>query len=181
MTRVLAFDPGESTGWALFSYADRAPAELIDQGVIPDGVDGFIKWARSMPGHDLLVYAETIVYEDFVIDGTITGSWSSETIGALKALYAVANKQDEGHKLVKQTRQDKASLFGHKAKTTELRQTERFNWLRDRGFIGVSHELDAITHALFYIKRQGHVPTIKRYWTEWEWLDDTKTTSIRTL
>lgn len=171
LTRVLAFDPGESTGWALFSYADRAPAELIDQGVIPNGVDGFIKLDPIA-----LVLADAVVYEDFVIDGTITGSWSSEVIGALKYMMY---REAEGTKLVKQTRMDKGALFGHKAKTIPKRQTERFNWLRDRGFSGVSHELDAITHALFYIKKQEHVPTIRRYWTDWEWLDDTKTTSIR--
>lgn len=104
---------------------------------------------------------DVVIYEDFVIDGTLTGSWSSEVIGALKCMMY---HEAADVPLVKQTRQNKASLFGHKAKTTEKREVERFNWLRDRGFSGVSHELDAITHALFYIKKQEHVPTIKKYW-----------------
>lgn len=165
MTNVLALDPGESTGWAWLHFNNTLHAEVLHQGVIPNGVDGFMI-ATVMPDEFFrtLMAADIIVYEDFVIDGTITGSWASETIGALK-MYQFANGTGP---LVRQTRMDKASLFGHTAKDTQKRQTERFNWLRARGFAGVSHELDAITHALVYIKRQDHVPTIKKYWTDFK-------------
>lgn len=163
MPIVLALDPGLSTGWAAFTYDHETPATLVGQGVIPDGVEGYMR-ATAEPAlfHHWNWVSLVTVYEDFVIDGTITGSWASETIGAMK-MY----QWEKGTApLVKQTRMDKASLFGHKAKTTQKRETERFNWLRARGFDGVSHELDAITHALVYIKRQDHVPTIRKYWTD---------------
>ena len=145
----------------LFNYGGTLPAHVMLQGVIPNGVDGFMV-STVMPDEFFraLMAADIVVYEDFEIDGTITGSWASETIGALKMhLFAMTRPAP-----VRQTRRDKATLFGQKAPTTEKRQTERFNWLRDRGFEGVSHELDAITHALVYIKRQGHKPTIDKYW-----------------
>lgn len=134
--------------------------------MIGDGEQGFIDSlvTNRRTFHHHLWIAKVVVYEDFAIDGTITGSWSSEVIGALKMYQA----QNSTAPLVKQTRQNKAALFGHQAEDTQKRETERFNWLRERGFDGQSHELDAITHALFYIKKRAlHVPTIKKYWTDW--------------
>lgn len=139
--RVLALDPGEMTGWAYF-----IDGILISCGVIIGGRNGFIEWAKTqMPEHDVLVVESFIVEPSFV--GTAD---ASEVIGAAFALSDAPVKRE-------QLRSAKSTLI----KGT---QTERFEWLRSKGFTGMTHELDAITHALLYFRAIGHKPTFKLYW-----------------
>jgi hypothetical protein len=164
----LALDPGKSTGWAEFTWGKHTqidpkldtPFSVLAQGVISEGVDGFIRWFSD----DLFdpSYYDVVIYEDFVIDGTVTGSWASEVIGALKMQSYNGGATS---RIVRQTRQDKATIIGNRGgTTTQQREKIRFDWLREQGFTGVSHELDAITHGLVYVKRQLHEPTLKRFW-----------------
>lgn len=145
---ILAIDPGLSTGWALFHGATP-----FKQGVIPNGVRGFKEWWNSCerPSHDVLVI------EDFIVEPSYVGiAWASEVKGAaIMATNAM---------VVIQKRSDKATLFGQKKKG-QAGETERFNWLRERGFSGASHELDAITHVLVYLKRQKNRLALSKYWS----------------
>lgn len=139
--RILGLDPGQSTGWALF-LAEK----LIASGVITGGRDGFIEWAKTeMPQHDVLVVESFIVERDFV-----GRSDASEVIGAAFALSDAPIKRE-------QLRSAKSTLINGT-------QTQRFAWLREQGFEGVSHALDAITHVLLYLKAIGHKPAYWRYW-----------------
>lgn len=146
----LGLDPGLSTGYAIAYWSDLHPLEIVEQGVIKDGCDGFIDWFKSR------AIPETVVAERFVIDGTMTGVWSPQIEGAIKALHS-------GTK-VWQLRSDKATLFNQKLKG-DKGQTERFEWLRDRGFEGKSHSLDAQTHLLVLAKRMKSQPTLRKYFT----------------
>lgn len=139
--RVLALDPGKMTGWAYF-----IDGILISCGVIIDGRNGFIEWAKTqMPEHDVLVVESFIVEPSFV--GTAD---ASEVIGAAFALSDAPAKREQ--------------LRSAKATLVKGDQTKRFNWLRSKGFDGMTHELDAITHALLYYRAVGHKPTFLRYW-----------------
>lgn len=154
MTKVLALDPGLSTGFAISIVTPHAPVLFLKQGVIENGCEGFIDWWTAFYSARIND-VDLIVCERFVIDGTHTGVWSPQIEGALMALAGVP--------IAWQLRSDKALLFGQTFKG-DRGQTERFEWLRERGFTGVSHELDAITHTLFWLKRQGHKPTLRKYW-----------------
>lgn len=138
---ILAIDPGGTTGWALFHGCD-----LIACGEIPGGRNGFKEWAlASMPAHDALVAESFIVEPDFVGRAD-----ASEVIGVAYAL-------------------SKAKVFREQlrsAKATLVRgsETHRFNWLRERGFDGSTHTLDAITHALLYLRAIGDADAVRRYW-----------------
>lgn len=137
----LDLDPGESTGWALF-----VEENLVDCGVITGGRDGFIEWAKTqMPYHDVLVVESFIVQPDFVGRAD-----ASEVIGAAYALSQAPVKREQLRS----------------AKSTLVRgdETKRFNWLRDRGFTGVTHVLDAITHGLLYLRAISHKPAYEKYW-----------------
>ena len=140
--RVLALDPGGTTGWALFNNEN-----LFSAGVIRNGLDGFRAWtALAMPTHTHLVV------EDFVVEpGFVGRPEASEIIGAAFALSPA--------KKYRQLRSQKATLINGT-------EAERFTWLRERGFGGMTHELDAVTHALLFLRRMNHVPTIKKYWYE---------------
>lgn len=144
---VLVLDPGFHTGWSRWLNG-----VLIGQGVIEGGLDGFIAWANShATGCEVLVIEDFIAQPDFV--GRV---WASEVKGAAIALIP-------HDRLVIQKRSDKSSLFGQKFKG-EKGETERFNWLRARGFAGISHELDAITHGLVFYKREEHPAVWPRIW-----------------
>lgn len=142
MATLLALDPGLSTGWAEISYGDHL-ADVVDQGVIPDGVHGFKKWWSNR------TWAQVVSEKFIIAPGTVGEGWSLQVEGALIALY-------DGP-ITFQSRSDKADLVSG----TEV---ERFAWLRSHGFTGSSHELDAITHGLLWLKRQRHQPTIRQYW-----------------
>lgn len=147
---LLSIDPGWSTGWAAFAVMGDE-VRLERQGTIEGGVNGWLAKAGDM------THFNTIVCEDFIVEPAYVGrAWSSEVIGALKAKIAFEN-------VILQSRSDKATLFTQKH-TGDKGETERFAWLRERGFSGTPHELDAITHALVYLKRQRNRAALKQYW-----------------
>jgi len=143
--RILNADPGNTTGWAYF-----VDGELVDQGIIDNGVEGAIEWVMSgrMPEHDLLVLESFIVEPDFV-----GRAFASEVIGVLM----LASRQSGAQHQVFQSRAQKRVVVNGD-------ETYRFNWLRDRGFTGTSHELDAISHGLLRLRLQGNKEIVKRYW-----------------
>lgn len=142
--RVIALDPGETTGWALFF-----DHELINSGEISEGLDGFLEF--NLP------WADVIVVEDFVVEpGFVGRAVASEVIGAV-ALEARRFRPKVW--LLRQSRSDKATITGG-----SLTESQRFEWLRERGFSGSSHELDAITHGLIHLKRRRNRNALKKYW-----------------
>lgn len=141
MMLTLGCDPGESTGLALFR-----DDELLWSKTVTNGVDGFIEWAKTdMPWHNVLILESFIAEKDFV-----GRSFASEVIGAALAISQAQQK-------VFQSRGQKATLIRGSEK-------DRFQWLRNHGFTGTSHELDAITHALLRLRSTGNEAAIKRYW-----------------
>lgn len=149
---ILAFDPGLATGFAVF-----ADEQLIYQETIESGAEGFLKEFPQIY-QDYADLPHVIVIERFIPTEHVRGEdgiHSNRIEGILMALTQT--------KIVWQLRSDKALLFNQKQKLS-AGETERFRWLRDRGFKGNSHELDAITHALVYMKRQQHEPALNKYW-----------------
>ena len=140
MTYMLSLDPGESTGFALWCRSD-----LLRVGTVTHGLQGFDRW--TMPYHEILVV------EDFVCEPDFTGRpVASEVLG-------LAWGRSSALKKVRQARSMKASLFGKNHS-----EAERFAWLRERGFTGNSHELDAITHGLIFMKNNRNRDALRRYW-----------------
>lgn len=136
--RILALDPGGSTGWALFHEEN-----LQACGEVANGVNGFAVW--QMP------HCTHLVIEDFVVDpGFVGRAVGSEVIGA-----AYAN--NPGARIVRQSRGEKGTLPGDT-------EAERFEWLRSLGFEGVSHTLDAVSHALIFLRNKRHPAALKKYW-----------------
>lgn len=138
---ILGLDPGQTSGWALFHGEI-----LIQCGAITGGRNGFIEWAKTeMPPHEVLVV------ESFIVEPSFVGrADASEVIGAAFALSNASIKREQ--------------LRASKATLVKGDQTTRFNWLRARGFTGMTHELDAITHVLLYLKAIGHKGAFYRYW-----------------
>lgn len=154
MTRILALDPGLATGYAYAHFDEFSPLSVYETGVIPGGAFGIVNWlnsGRETPLHT----ADIVVCERFDIDGTITGTWSARVEGVVMA--TLLDRQE----LVFQSRDDKAALL-----PTEPR---RRAWLKERGFtFEATHDMDAITHLIVYLKRIRHFPTLMNYWPDIE-------------
>ena len=151
MVDLMTFDPGWSTGWSAWEI-NRRRIVPIAQGTVEGGVEGFVGAGMRGCGG-----ARMVVYEDFIVEPSYVGrAWSSEVIGAIKTARSVSP-------VSAQLRSDKSTLFTQKH-TGDKGETERFAWLRERGFSGTPHELDAITHALVYLKRQRNRAALKQYW-----------------
>ena len=146
---LFAVDPGWSTGWAMFGVTD-GKVELLTQGTVEGGLEGWVQEVGLYP------IRGAVVCEAFIVEPSYVGrAWSSEVLGAVRLA-----SRDE---FVLQSRSDKATLFTQKH-LGDKGETERFAWLRERGFDGTPHELDAITHALVYLKRQRNRVALKQYW-----------------
>lgn len=140
--RVLAIDPGLKTGVALFD-ADTLKAELLL--IIPNGLTGFQEWVEfgDVPQHDVLV-AESFELEEgsHGIDLTPVG-----IIDYLKSL---------GMPIVWQRRNQRG-----KAKLISVPVLKRAGLYPKRGELKEGHQVAALQHALNYLVRQRHLPTIR--------------------
>lgn len=142
--RILGADPGGTTGLALFVGPD-----LEWTGEAPNAMEGMIEFIRSgeLPDFDAIVLESFIVEPDFV-----GRAHASEVIGVL-----VAHARSIGAEVWFQSRSQKALV----KRGTEA---ERFRWLRSMGYVGSSHVLDAITHALLRLRREKNRDVVQRHW-----------------
>lgn len=152
MTYLWSFDPGLVSGAAIGHYDDDKPYKVLQTWSIPDGLDGFIEWIRTA----VITQTDEVVVERFVIDGTITGVWAPQIEGAIAYLASRT-----GFNITWQLRTDKTML-------TAGDQAKRNAWLKAKVPHGMTtqHERDAVTHALVYLKRKRHLPTLKEFWGE---------------
>jgi hypothetical protein len=148
LTRILALDPGRSTGYCFGSFGEHA-LHIEESGVIEGGTLGFKRWLDAQ-AYVLYDKVDLILSETFVIDGTIAPGDSLQIEGVIMALWP--------GEIVWQSRSDKAALIrGEK---------ERNAWIDER-FSGITtqHTRDAIVHMMVYVaKRLHHRPTIEKYW-----------------
>lgn len=134
MAKLLALDPGDTTGYAIFHYNNDSYS-FIESGTIEDGVVGFIEWGKN----GYLNMFDTIVSEKFIVRPTFVGDVEALKIeGALLAY---------GCSPLFQSASMKRSLY-YQLRT----EKERFDWLRSLGFDGVDHALDAVTHGLLFLR-----------------------------
>lgn len=149
-SKLLALDPGDTTGWAAF-WMDDETFDCEGSGNIHGGVFGFVDW-----WHDFAIPVIntagplTVVSEKFIVrPGFVGDSEALKIEGALAALH--------GKNVRYQMPSQKATLF---PKRTEA---QRFRGLREMSYEGTSHELDAITHALLYLKGRGNRGVLSLY------------------
>lgn len=150
MTYLLSIDPGIATGIALGWYEQQHWYERIDCWIVKGGLDGFMHWYYAdAPGEALMAQW---VSERFVLrDNDFVANTEPLRIeGAMIAL---------GLNPVFQLRTDKALCKDDVLKEHKLWVTGKM----------VNHTdgrdaNDATIHALAYLKKQKHIPTLKQYW-----------------
>ena len=155
---ILSIDPGKQTGIALGIYGDGA-YQLLKVWQVADGLKGFIKWWNKH-GNKVIWFREwadrkpiKLVCEKFVLRSNQFVADTEPLLieGALTALH-------DGE-IVWQLRSDKSLVDDTVLKQHNLWHTgKQVDWkdARDTN--------DAIIHALAYLKKNKHIPTLQKYW-----------------
>lgn len=144
--RVLAIDPGAKSGIALYD----TDTKFLALEIIPNGLAGFQRWwsfhielaAASQMGN------LTIVCESFEVEEGTHGIDLTpvEIIGWLKGLPVVIQWQ-------RRNQRGKASLVSNAV----LKQAGLYP---KRGELKEGHQVEALRHALAYLVKIRHMPTI---------------------
>jgi hypothetical protein len=143
MSSLLSFDPGGTTGIAMFEVSND-DVELVWVKQIERGLRGFLDFHW-----DQLQYMnlDTIVCESFTLREGIYGADLSPVyiIGALEALYPTTE------------------IIYQEPKLKPLCDNDR---LKKMNFYLPSkpHGMDAVRHGLIHLRNSKHLPTLERGW-----------------
>ena len=143
MTRILSFDPGGTTGWALIEY-DENQSTLLDYGQITGGYKGFKEFYLNSRG-----IADIIVCESFSLR-LGHQSVNLEPCYVIGVLYALA---------------DRPVIFYPPSYKVFCDNDA----LKRLGFYikGKQHARDAIRHAVAFLRVEiNHIPTMKKGWPD---------------
>lgn len=148
MKHLVAFDPGQSTGIALGTYSDSEPYTLVDVWQTQNGLTGVLDWLGEHYG----AYDEESVSESFVLRKTpfMPDVEPLRIEGALTVFYP---------DIVWQPPSDK-----HHVPDTILKEHNMWQTGKPLGHVDGRDANDAIIHALTFLKKMRHVPTLKKYW-----------------
>lgn len=143
MTYILAIDPAAEratshTGWVLGQFTDTEPYSRVDGGVIEGGFAGFVANKGK-----LCWFADIVVVEHYVVfnrNGDPT-PLLIEGIVRDKRPDAIAQPASGKNTLVPDTAMKAAGLWSTNGHHHDMREAER--------------------HALVYLIRQRHIPTIR--------------------
>lgn len=130
--RVLAFDPGHTTGWACFDKGQHINHNLVDRGTIKDwhGVDKLIETCKP----DVIVYEIFRLYAHKASFKTWDSFLEVEVIGVIRYLAELNNIPILG-----QTPNDGKHFFDEK----RLKALSLWD--------GTTHVRDATGHALYFL------------------------------
>lgn len=148
MKHLLSFDPGQSTGIAFGTYSDTHPYTLIDVWQTQNGLTGVLEWLDKHYSTD----HEEIVSENFILRKTpfMPDVEPLRIEGALTVFYP---------NIVWQQPSDK-----HHTPDTILKEHGLWQTGKPLGHVDGRDANDAIIHAITFLKKRGHVPTLKKYW-----------------
>jgi len=147
---LLSFDPGKSTGIALGEYFENKAYELKWAWIVHDGVGGLIDWWQNHNG--LNWYDSVVVSERFILrdNGWLADLEAVKIEGALQALC--------DNEIQWQLRTAKSLVPDSVLKENGMWQTGRpMNHSDGRD------ANDALCHAIGWLVRQNHRPTIEAY------------------
>lgn len=143
--RVLAIDPGLKTGVALF---DADAQKIVVSLIIPNGLTGLWNWWDAV-GHSFATSCDAIVVESFELEEGSHGI-DLTPVGIIDWLKAL------GIPIVWQRRMQRG-----KDKLISVPVLKRAGLYPKRGELKEGHQVAALQHALSYLVRQRHLPTIR--------------------
>jgi len=143
MTKILSFDPGGTTGWAVIEY-DEKQSKLIQYGQIAGGYKGFKEFYLNSG-----IEADVIVCESFSLRPGMP-SVNLEPCYVIGVLYALASQEVVMYPPSYKVFCDNDAL-------------------KRLGFyiVGQQHARDAVRHAVAYLRvKENHIPTMKAGWPD---------------
>jgi hypothetical protein len=144
MIQLLSFDPGGTTGVAYGEYDDTTGYKLIWHNQIQGSLKGFLDfhWDQLEP-----LKIDQIVCESFTLREGVYGADLSPVyiIGALEALYPTTE-------IIYQ-----APLLKPLCDDTRLKAMDLYT-------PGRGHAMDAVRHAIIYLRNKKHLPTLRKGW-----------------
>lgn len=158
---VLSFDPGESTGWSLWTYDEAHPMQRLEYGLIKGGLRGFVFWNTYHLG---ALRPDTIVcerynphlgggaknYEPLYIEGAL---YAITDALAMEVIWQEIGTKDQCHDSV--LRENGLWVSNEDARTDPA-----IDWIDGRDIN------DSQAHALAWAKLSDHEPTIALYWPD---------------
>jgi hypothetical protein len=149
MTFLLTFDPGKSTGIALGEYSDTEPYTLLQVWQTQNGLTGVLEWLGEYYG---MAEDDEVVSEKFVLrkHNFLPDTEPLRIEGALTVFYPETVWQ----------------LPSEKHHTPDSVLREHGLWQTGKKFNHADGRdaNDAIIHALTFLKKKAHLPTLKKYW-----------------
>ena len=145
MKRLLALDPGKTTGVSIWQYDADTPLTHIGHGQIPDGVYGFIDYFYPQ---GMAQPFDVIVSEQFILDGRTP----NPDITPLHIEGVLLGHQERTGKQVRFQRNNFKKHI-----SDEFLKEHNFYWP------GSPHAMDSARHALAYMKTSYHAPTLNTY------------------
>lgn len=143
VVRLLALDPGGSSGWSVWAYDATTPLRHIEHGTIPGGKDGFIDWALRRRGE-----FDIVVSESFVLDGR-TAQPDITPLRIETAIDMIFGQWGDGVPVIYQRN------FMKNHAPDDLLKRLGLWWS------GAGHDRDSARHALAWAKTTKHIPTLK--------------------
>ena len=143
MIKILSFDPGGTTGWALIGYNEKE-SRLLDYGQITGGYKGFKEFYLNSS-----IEPDVIVCESFSLRPGMP-SVNLEPCYVIGVLYALADRE----------------LILYPPSYKVFCDNDA---LKRLGFYirGQQHARDAIRHAVAYLRvKENHIPTMKAGWPD---------------
>lgn len=168
MTYIFSLDPGKNSGAALGYCDDNTEYRLIRRWQIHGGLEGFAGWCEG-DGGQYIRHVDERVVERFILspDNEFTADLTPKEIeGYLRGVLTA----DEYAAITWQSRTLKALLTGYPKTATSKakKQRVRFDFLKrfDLFEPGTDNDdsNDAIVHALVFLKKRRHLPTLRHYW-----------------
>ena len=146
MTRLLCLDPGGTTGVAVFEYSDNTEATLEYYDQVPGSLKGFIEWYKI---YSSKLNWDVVVCEDFTLRINVK-------FPDLSPVYIIGTYQALGSPIVKDYQQptQKPLCDDDRLKKLGLHKP------------GKGHANDAIRHGIIYLRRNRHMPTLKKGWAD---------------
>lgn len=147
---IIALDPGKTTGVAFLDYSEITSPTLVDHGSkSPENLTHTLDDYISRVGTDNAL----IVVERFVLREGMYGVDTSpiEVIGRIKEW-----SKDRPHPFVWQLPSEKELATNEVLRRMGL-------WLKGKD---QRHVMDAVRHAVVYLVKQKHMPTLKKGWPQ---------------
>lgn len=149
MKRLLALDPGKTTGMSIWGYDAETPLTLIGSGQIELGVDGFLEYLYPSDGKQMRW--DVIVSESFVLDGRTP----NPDVTPLKIEGIL---QAHAHRTGCLIRFQRNNFKSHVSNES----LKRFGLYVP----GKPHAMDSMRHALAFAKTTHHMPTLNKYFKD---------------